>query len=170
MINDADMVGDVSTTSNPQVAFARKRHRRMLMVLVVVLFGMGFLFYKGLSSALDYYLPVNQALLQKASLGNSTFRIEGAVVQGSISRNRDIVNFEIEAHGAKADVRFEGVGSELFKPGIPVVLVGHFRGNEFIAERLMVKHSDVYTPALLSAVKLSPAPFTSTGAVLNMIA
>jgi cytochrome c-type biogenesis protein CcmE len=36
---------------------------------------------------------------------------------------------------------------ELFKPGIPVVLEGHWAGSVFASNLIMVKHSASYTEA-----------------------
>jgi cytochrome c-type biogenesis protein CcmE len=36
---------------------------------------------------------------------------------------------------------------QLFRPGIPVVLEGHWAGNVFASDLVMVKHSASYTEA-----------------------
>ena len=41
-------------------------------------------------------------------------------------------------------VLHQGDPPELFKPGIPVVLEGHFVGTHFDSDRIMVKHSEDY--------------------------
>jgi len=43
---------------------------------------------EGIGSALDFYLPADQAVAQKATLGDKTFNIEGVVEPGSIRRRR----------------------------------------------------------------------------------
>ena len=64
---------------------AAKRHTARYAVVGLVLVGaLAFLLAKGLGSALNYYLPADQAVAQKATLGVKTFNLEGVVAPGSI--------------------------------------------------------------------------------------
>ncbi|MCL4313854.1 MAG: cytochrome c maturation protein CcmE [Actinobacteria bacterium] len=123
-----------------------RRLRRVIILSVIVVAAIGFLLYKGLGSALDYYETVNQAVAARSQLGSSTFRMEGKVVPGSIHPFRGGVDFIIEHGGVSERVVQEGAPPQLFQPSIDVVVVGHFQGNYFLSNRLMVKHSAYYIP------------------------
>ena len=57
--------------------------RRQRVVAAVVIVGaLGFLIERGLANAIDYYLTANQAVAQRAQLGDKDFRIQGTVLPG----------------------------------------------------------------------------------------
>src|ERR1039458_4093187 len=58
--------------------------RRMWVVAVVILAAIGFLLFKGLTSAIVFFKTANEAVAQRATLGNSDFQLEGTVVHGSV--------------------------------------------------------------------------------------
>jgi cytochrome c-type biogenesis protein CcmE len=43
-------------------------------------------------------------------------------------------------------VHHEGDTPALFKPGVPVVCEGRWRGNTFASDRILIKHDSNYTP------------------------
>ena len=59
---------------------------------------------KGLGSALDFYLPADQAVAQRATLGNQTFNLEGVVEPGSIHHTRAGVDFVVTAGSTNVQV------------------------------------------------------------------
>jgi cytochrome c-type biogenesis protein CcmE len=135
-----------------QVAEARKTTRRRLRIVgSVIALGVAFLLYKTISSSVTYFKTVDQALASRATLGDSTFQIEGIVKPHSISRpNSTTVNFVIE--GTRHDdisVTNFGEPPELFQASVPVVLLGHFvgPGNVFNSDQILVKHSNSYIAA-----------------------
>jgi cytochrome c-type biogenesis protein CcmE len=54
------------------------------------------------------------------------------------------VGFDVAFNGATVHVVHSGNPPELFKAGIPVVLEGHWEGDHFASDRIMVKHSEEY--------------------------
>jgi len=38
----------------------------------------------------------------------------------------------------------QGTAPQMFQPNVPVVLEGHFAGQQFLSDQIMVKHSAVY--------------------------
>jgi cytochrome c-type biogenesis protein CcmE len=106
-----------------------------------------FLLAKGLGSSLNYYLTVDQAVHQKASLGTRDFRLEGVVVPGTVHSTAAGVNFTVQSNGVSEEVSNTGTPPQLFQPNIPVVVVGHFDGNGFDSNQIMVKHSASYIAA-----------------------
>ncbi len=140
--------------SRPQPPAAQRR--RLAVVGVVVVAALGFLVFKGLTSAIVFFKTANEAVSQRASLGNSDFQMEGMVVRGSVQhRGQDVYDFTVEAAGVKVRVDNTGDPPQLFRPGLPVVVVGHFVGSSdvFASDEIMVKHSQSYVAAHPNRVK-----------------
>ena len=62
------------------------------------------------------------------------------------SRGGDVL-FTIYGPGQAVNVVSSGSPPELFKPGIPVVLDGHWQGDTYMSNLIMVKHTASYTEA-----------------------
>jgi cytochrome c-type biogenesis protein CcmE len=123
----------------------RASHRvRYVLVGAVLVGALGFLLFKGLGTALNFYLPVNQAVHQRSSLGDRTFNLEGLVVPGSIHPTPQGVDFTLSAGGQTMRVVNDGSPPQLFQNDIPVIAVGHFAAGEFSSNQIMVKHSANY--------------------------
>ena len=56
--------------------------RQRIVAAVVILGALGFLIERGLANSIDYYLTANQAVAQRAQLGDKDFRIQGTVLPG----------------------------------------------------------------------------------------
>lgn len=138
----------VPATPNQPAPGGRKSHRlRYMGVGLVLAAAFAFLLVKGLGSSLDYYLTVDQAMHQKASLGSRDFRLEGVVVPGTVHNTATGVDFTVKSNGVSAQVANTGNPPQLFQSNIPVVLVGHFQGNAFDSNQILVKHSSSYVAA-----------------------
>jgi cytochrome c-type biogenesis protein CcmE len=116
----------------------------MMIVGLVIVGAIGFLLWQGLGNATVYFKTADEAVRDKASLGDRRFRVEGVVVEGTVNQAGDAVRFTIEENGASVPVRHRGDPPELFRPGIPVVLEGHWQGPAFASDRIMVKHTSEY--------------------------
>jgi cytochrome c-type biogenesis protein CcmE len=137
----------------------REKRRRLAIVGTLLLCAIGFLLYKGVTSAFVYFKTAQQAVTARASLGNSTFQIEGEVVPGSKHVGAQPSEFSFEISSGKVHVLVDntGVPPQLFGPGVPVVLVGHFVGstNTFASDQILIKHSNSYIAAHPNRVKAS---------------
>jgi cytochrome c-type biogenesis protein CcmE len=134
--------------ASPGSTRPRRRGRRRwlpLAVIAVVLVALGVLVYKGLSDATLYFRTADEAVAQRDDLGTRRFRLEGTVV-GEPQQTGDRVSFAVAYNGASVDVRHVGDPPELFRPGIPVVLEGHWADGEavFDSDRILVKHDEKY--------------------------
>ena len=118
--------------------------RRLWLAGAVVIVALGFLVVQGLGNATLYFRTADEAVAQRQSLGDRRFRIQGAVVDGTVRQSGEQVRFDITSNGATVPVVHRGDPPELFKPGIPVVLEGHFDGDHFASDRILVKHSETY--------------------------
>ncbi|MDA8080643.1 MAG: cytochrome c maturation protein CcmE [Actinomycetota bacterium] len=126
---------------------SRRRARRAWAALGIVAIAIGFLLYKGLGNSLVYFRTAAGAVRDRAQLGSSTFRLEGVVVPGSIHTTTSGVDFAVESSSVSVQVHDTANPPQLFQPNIPVVLVGHFSGNIFLSNQIMVKHSANYVAA-----------------------
>jgi cytochrome c-type biogenesis protein CcmE len=129
----------------PRAVPAGKRHTVRYVVVGLVLVGaLVFLLVKGLGSALDFYLPADQAVAQKATLGDKTFNIEGVVAPGSIHSTKSGVDFVVTSGAVHVAVQNSSSPPQLFQPNIPVIAVGHFQGDLFVSDQILVKHTSTY--------------------------
>jgi cytochrome c-type biogenesis protein CcmE len=118
---------------------------RLLVAIVAVVGAIGYLLYEGLGNAAVYFRTADQAVAQKANLGGRRFRIEGTV-QAGLHNQADAVDFSISENGVTVPVVHTGPQPQLFKPGVPVVLEGHWsaNGSFFASDTILVKHDENY--------------------------
>jgi cytochrome c-type biogenesis protein CcmE len=118
---------------------------RLWIVGAVIAAAIGFLVFQGLGSATLYFYRVDEALAKRESLGERRIRLEG-LVEAEPSTGPDGTEFVIAGEsGRTVSVVHAGDPPELFQPGIPVVLEGHFDGEDsFASDRIMVRHSEEY--------------------------
>lgn len=128
---------------------ARRRRRRYLVVLAVLAAAFCYLLAEGLGNSLDYYDTVDQALAHRATLASTTFRLEGVVLPHSVRRTDRGTDFTVGQGRSVIAVHNVGSPPQLFRVGLPVIVVGHFadgRAVVFESDQIMVKHSADYTP------------------------
>jgi cytochrome c-type biogenesis protein CcmE len=123
----------------------RRRRWVPLVVLGIVLVALGVLVFKGLSDSTLYFRNADEAVAQRESLGTERFRLQGTVT-GEPTEADGVVSFAVVFNGAAVDVRHVGSPPELFRPGIPVVLEGHWdrSGEVFDSDRIMIRHDATY--------------------------
>jgi len=132
--------------------------RRLTVVGVVIVVALGLLIWKGLTSAIVFFKTADEAVADRAQLGNSQFQLEGTVVSGTIRHESGATyRFQVESAGVRVAVANTGSPPQLFRAGIPVVLVGHFVGTTdlFVSDQILVKHSQSYIAAHPQRVKAS---------------
>lgn len=124
----------------------RRRNPWAYGVLLLVLAGLGVVVYQGLTSASLYFYNADEAVEQRAALGDRRFRLQGSVVGDSIKPTDGGVDFTVVYQGVQVDVRHEGDPPELFQPGIPVVVEGRWdpSGDFFASDSIRVKHTPEY--------------------------
>jgi cytochrome c-type biogenesis protein CcmE len=140
----SDGSGGVATRARPGSGRGRRRWVP-LVVLGVVLVVLGVLVFKGLSDATLYFRNADEAVAQRESLGTKRFRLQGTVT-GEPTEADGVVSFAVVFNGESVDVRHVGSPPELFRPGIPVVLEGHWdrSGDVFDSDRIMIRHDATY--------------------------
>jgi len=118
--------------------------RRLWVVGTLIAVAIGLILFEGLGNATVYFKTADEAVRDRDSMGTRRFRIEGTVVAGSVQATGDGSRFRIENNGAVVPVVHHGDPPELFKPGIPVVLEGHWQGTTYDSDLIMVKHTEDY--------------------------
>ena len=142
----------MTTTAPPRDATGgpdgpvRRGRLRFVVVIALIVGAVGFLLLQGLDSATVYFRNADEAVADKHDLGTRRFRLQGTVVDGTVSRAdaTGTTDFDVAFNGVTVAVVHTGNPPELFKPGIPVVLEGRWDGNHFASDRIMVKHSEEY--------------------------
>jgi cytochrome c-type biogenesis protein CcmE len=141
----SDAGPDAGPPEGPRPAVVTRSHTIRYVVVGLVLVGvLVFLLVKGLGSALDFYLPADQAMAQKATLGDKTFNLEGVVAPGSIHATTEGVDFVVASGDVRLPVANTGSPPQLFQANIPVIAVGHFSGDSFVSDQILVTHSSTY--------------------------
>ncbi|HEX4905603.1 MAG TPA: cytochrome c maturation protein CcmE [Acidimicrobiales bacterium] len=120
---------------------------RLGIVLALVAGAAAFLLVKGLGDATVFFKNADEAVADRDDLGTKRFRLQGTVVPDSVETAGDAVEFDVEFHCDVVHVRHEGDPPELFKPGIPVVLEGHFAAppsDVYESDKIFVRHTSEY--------------------------
>ena len=130
-------------TTAPPLSGIRRRRAWVAGALIVA--ALGFLVARGLGDATVYFKTADEALSQKDALRDRRFRLEGAVVPGTVRPSAGGVLFAIRGPGGgSVDVVHQGDPPELFQPDLPVVLEGRWEDDHYASDRIMVKHTSEY--------------------------
>lgn len=129
---------------DPRTGAGSTRRYVAIGALVAVLVALGAVLFIGLNDAATFFYNVDEALDQRADLGADRFRMQGNVVEGSVTDTADGVDFVITFNGAEVPVHHTGTPPELFGSDIPVVLGGTFAGDTFNSDEILVRHDNEY--------------------------
>jgi cytochrome c-type biogenesis protein CcmE len=117
------------------------------VVLVAAFAG---LLYSTLSEGTEYYKHVDEVMKDPAAWYGKKLQLHGFVVDDSILRKRDSLDykFEVQNNGAVVPVRYTGVVPDTFKNGSEVVLKGRLGPDGFTVEPngVMAKCPSKYNP------------------------
>lgn len=132
--------------ARPRVRRSSASRRQRVVAVLVILGALGFLAVRGLANALDYYLTAKQAVAQRAQLGDKDFRMQGTVMPGVRQVGTEL-DFSITSEHVDVKIISTGAPPQLFKVGLPVVLEGHWDGDTFMSDQIMVQHGSNYVEA-----------------------
>lgn len=120
--------------------------RRLLSVgaLVVLLGAAGFVLVQALGDATVFFKNADEAVAERAELGDRRFRLQGTVVDGTVQETATGVDFTVAYNGVSVDVHHVGDPADLFQPGVPVVLEGRWGADAYESDWMAVKHTEVY--------------------------
>lgn len=146
--HDVDGLDLTPRTAPPVGGGDTDRGRRVLVIGVLGVLALVLVFaaYQGLSNATVFFRNADEAVAERESLGDKRFRLQGAVVTGSVEPQGTSVRFAVTYGGVDVEVLHQGDPPELFQPGIPVVLEGRWSDDEvwFESDRILVKHTEDY--------------------------
>ncbi|MGQ0615856.1 MAG: cytochrome c maturation protein CcmE domain-containing protein [Acidimicrobiia bacterium] len=156
-LGDDDGIDVTPRTIDEGPPGARERRRPAVYALLALLVvAVAFVGLQFLGSAVVYYKNADEAVRDKASLGTDRFRAQG-VVQAPVASQGGAVTFAIEFNEVSVPVRHVGDPPDLFEPGIPVVIEGHWSedGSVFESDNMQIKHSSEYKAE--NSDRVSPA-------------
>ena len=115
---------------------------------VAVLGLAGFFIYKALGSSLVYFILPSEYAASPAEFNERRIRLGGIVGEGTVQFDPESLklNFEVTDTIQSYPVIHTGAPPELFKEGTGVVIEGHFEGQSFYGDNVLVKHSEQYEP------------------------
>ncbi len=135
------------TAPDPSTPTSRSRRSPWAyVVLVAVLVGIGVVAYQGLTSASLYFYNADEAVEQRADLGDKRIRVQGVVQTEAEPLDAGLVAFTIEFNEVPIDVVHDGAPPELFSLGTPVLVEGRWSADDdvFRSDEIIVKHDEQY--------------------------
>lgn len=127
----------------------RSRSRAWIggLVIVGLLGAIGYVLVRQLDGASLYYYNVDEAVAQRAEIGDRRIRLQGTVVDRPDQVDDERVSFTLAFGGETVDVRYSGKEPppRLFGAGVPSVVEGHFTPEgQFMSDRIVIKHTADY--------------------------
>lgn len=118
---------------------------RNFAIVGAVCLVLAFVLYQAIVSARVFFLNVDEAVAQRAELGDQTFRMQGTVVSEDGIDPVGALVFSVAFDDVTAVVRHTGdEPSNLFGIGEKVVVQGHWDGEIFQSHQVLIKHSEEY--------------------------
>lgn len=128
------------------------RRRQRLILVSALLIGVGIattLALLALRENINLFFSPTQVLAGEAP-PNTSFRLGGMVVDGSVKRSADnelTVNFDLTDTAEIVTVAYTGILPDLFREGQGIVAQGKLRADGvFHAEQVLAKHDETYMP------------------------
>jgi len=131
------------TTKDP-LKLERPRRRIPLSFLIAgaaILGAVGYLVFANTQATAMYYLTVSE-LKHCTTCTTQSVRVAGVVEAGSIVRDdaKQLITFVINDGNQTLPVTYSGIVPDIFRPGIQVVVEGHYSGQgPFQAQTLLAK-------------------------------
>jgi len=123
---------------------------RIGLTSVVLVAAFGGLLYSTLSEGTEYYKHVDEVMHDPAAWYGKRLQLHGFVVEDSILRKRDSLEyrFQIQNNGAIVPAHYTGVVPDTFKSGSEVVLKGRLGPDGFSVDPngVMAKCPSKYEP------------------------
>ncbi|ALR01358.1 cytochrome c maturation protein CcmE [Xylella fastidiosa] len=109
------------------------------------------------------YLYMPSEVLRGDTAQQTHFRLGGIVEKGSFQRTSGTLHtrFIVTDGNARLQVRYARILPDLFREGQAVVATGQMQHGIFIAENILARHNETYTPRTLTN-KMQPTPTQHT--------
>jgi cytochrome c-type biogenesis protein CcmE len=119
----------------------------LILTLLVLLGGFGYLVYGGIDENLVYFLTPSELMAKGESAHGKPVRLGGMVVPGSVQWDADAIElkFRMTDNKTHLDVHSEKAPPQMFREGQGVIVEGKLtKAGVFESSSLMVKHSNEY--------------------------
>lgn len=137
MQSTVTMAGDEQKTAPPR----KRLPLSFLLAGIAILGAVIYLVYANTQTNAVYYMTVPE-LKHCTICTTQAVRVAGVVQAGSVVRNdsNDLIKFVITDGNQSLPVTYSGVVPDIFRPGIQVVVEGHYTGQgPFQAQTLLAK-------------------------------
>lgn len=128
----------------------KQRAVKIALTTVVLVGAFSGLLYSTLQDGTEYYKHVEEVMPDPAQWYGKKLQLHGFVVDNSIMRKRDSLEyrFKIQSNGSVVDARYTGVVPDTFKAGSEVVLKGTLGpdGFDVAPNGVMAKCPSKYEP------------------------
>ncbi len=126
-----------------------KRRQRIIIVVCMVLgvsIAIG-LTLVALEKNINLFFSPSQIVAGEVP-DNTSFRIGGMVVDGSVDRNQTnlIATFDLTDTAETVSVSYNGILPDLFREGQGIVALGKMNNGIFVADQVLAKHDESYMP------------------------
>lgn len=136
---------DLSPRGDGDAPARKGRSWRNITIVGTLIVVLGVVLFQAITSASVYFYNVDEAVADRAELGDRTFRLQGTVVSEPETDASGALVFNVGYNDVQATVRHVGEEpTDLFELSIPVVAEGHWEGDVFVSRQLLVKHSESY--------------------------
>jgi len=124
---------------------------RRLFIIILIVFTIALatqLVLIALRDNIIYFFTPNELKIKYGDNENikRKIRVGGLVLENSVVKNNDIVNFTITDKKNEILVVFNGQLPDLFREGQGIVAEGIFKENKLIATQVLAKHDENYMP------------------------
>ena len=120
----------------------------LILTLLIVLGGFGYLIYGGLDDNLVYFLTPSELMAKGDSATDKPVRLGGMVVPGTVQWDAEKIDLRFkmtDTQGSTIEVHSQKAPPQMFREGQGVVVEGRLsRDGVFQSTSLMVKHSNEY--------------------------
>ena len=126
-----------------------EKKRRLFMILALLFAGVALsvVSFGNLGENLVYYWDPSQVLEAGDKAIGADIRLGGVVLPGSVVEDSNSNSLQFRVSNGKDDIPVEATGAppQMFREGIGVVVEGTMSSSGvFVADQLMVKHSNEY--------------------------
>ena len=124
---------------------------RRLFIIILIIFTIALatqLVLIALRDNIIYFFTPNELKIKYGDNENikRKIRVGGLVLENSVVKNNDFVNFTITDNKNEILVVFNGQLPDLFREGQGIVAEGIFKENKLIATQVLAKHDENYMP------------------------
>ena len=124
---------------------------RRLFIIILIVFTIALatqLVLIALRDNIIYFFTPNELKIKYGDNENikRKIRVGGLVLENSVVKNNDIVNFTITDKKNEILVVFNGQLPDLFREGQGIVAEGIFKENKLLATQVLAKHDENYMP------------------------